>query len=43
MYTLRARRQDLDLLATNHSLRLHRPRTAFLLIRDDCATALLEL
>ena len=42
MYTLRARRQDLDPLATNHSLRLRRLRTASLLIRDDYATALLE-
>lgn len=43
MYTLRARRQDLVPLATNHSLRLRRPRTVFLLIRDDCAMVLLEL
>ena len=43
MYTLRAHRQDLDLLATNHSLRLHRPRMEFLPPRDDYATALLEL
>ena len=42
MYTLRARRQDLGLLATNHSLRLHHLRMASLLIRDDYATALLE-
>ena len=43
MYTLRARRQDLVLLATNHSLRLRRLRTEFLPIRDDYATAPLAL
>ena len=41
-YTLRAHRQDLDLLAINLSSRLHLLRTEFLLIRDDYATALLE-